>query len=379
MSEAAPNSSNMHPRPRPAGTRPRRGPTYRRTLLLGRPMHFGSIDQRPGGPNDARPLIFRGKPDRDAALRQWGALADLLTSRGFDVIAIPPDKKLPELAFAGAAGYLPDRSLDTPLEEKKFIVASRHVSERTLTEAFERTIRGIGFRTEQFADPFAGAADFFRCGERYIFTYGLDEEKQSGMRLPMFLGGRRTQWGSSPTVAEQLSDFTGGRETVQLRMIDPRFPRGDLVCHAIGPNRAMMMIYVNAFDTDSRALILSGKARVADYIIPLSEADAAMYAANSFQFTEKGGKQFMIIAEGVSNELLRRIEAVGITPILIDLSAWIRKDRGSVRSMVADLGWISTEARGDAQPIEFRRSLRYQPAEPTSQSVGPDDSFAKRG
>jgi hypothetical protein len=104
-----------------------------------------------------------------------------------------------------------------------------------------------------------------------------------------------------------------------------------------------------------------------------------MYAANSFQFTEKGGKQFLVIPEGVSNELLHRVEAVGVTPIPIDLSSWIRKDRGSVRAMIADLGWISTEARGDAQPIEFRRSLRYQPAEPTTEGVGPDDSFARPG
>lgn len=369
----------MHPRPKPAGTRPRRGPTYRRTLLMGRPMHFANIDQRPGGPNDARPLVFRGKPDRDAALRQWGALADLLTSRGFDVLALLPDKKLPHLAFAGAAGYLPDRSLDTPLEDKTFIVASMHPSEKLLADAFDRAIRGMGFRTQSFSEPFAGASDFFRCGDRYIFTYG-EEEKAGGVRLPMFLSGRRHQWGTDPSIAESLAEYTGGREIVQLRLADPRFPRGDLVCHAIGPNRAMLMVYVNAFDADSRALLLSGKGRVAEYLIPLSEPDASLYAANSFQFTEKGGKQYIVIPEGVSNELLHRLEAVGITPLVVDLSAWIRKDRGSIRSMIADLGWISTEARGDSQSIEFRRSLRYLPSEPTTlEGVGPDDSFSKRG
>jgi N-dimethylarginine dimethylaminohydrolase len=352
-------ASSSAQRPKPAGTRPR--VALKRALLMGRPTYFANLSARSGGPGDSRPLVFRGKADKDAALRQWQTLAEILSARGFDLLTMPADKKLPELVYAGAAGYLGDRGPEKGVGDKTFVLASLPSSERALQEAFERTIKGIGFKTTKFDEPFAGASDFFRCGEKYIFTPGADEESSGGIRLPAILGGpRRAAWGSSPALREEMSDLAGGREVVELRLTDPRFPRGDLICQAIGPGRSMLMVYVNAFHPDSRAMILARKSRVAEYIIPLSESDAAMYAANAFQFTEKGGKHFLVINEGVSNELLHRIEGVGITPIPVDLSAWIRKDRGGVRSMLCDLGWIPVVSGAEKDPTaEFRRSLRF--------------------
>ncbi len=359
-------------RPLPAGTRPALAPPPpRRTLLMGRPMHFASIDQRPGGPGASRPAAFRSKIDRDLAFKQWHKLAELLSERGFEVMAIHAEKKFPALAFAGAAGLLLDRGQSNPVESKTFITATPTHGEPELHQQFERVIRGIGFQAESLDGHFAGAADFIKCGDNYLFTPGADIDAPGiplgGLRLPSFLGGRsaRGQWGSEPRVREQLSELVPDSEIIELRITDPRFPRGDLVCHPIGPGRKMLMVYVKAFHDDARALLLSRKSKVAEYLIPIEDADASLYAANSFQFTEKGDKHYLVIPEGVSKELLRRIEAVGVTPIPVELSEWIKKDRGSVRSLITDLGWVRTDRRTEPHVGDFRRSLRFVPSEPT--------------
>jgi len=365
-------------RPLPAGMRPALAPPPpRRTLLMGRPMHFASIDPRPGGPAAERPASFRSRIDRDLAFKQWHALAELLTERGFEVLAIHAEKKFPGLAYAGAAGLLLDRGRNSPVESKSFITATPPPGEAELHQQFERVIRGIGFQTAPLNGQFAGAADFIKCGDNYLFTPGADSEASGvplgGLRLPSFLGGRagKGQWGSEPRVREQLAELVPESEVIELRITDPRFPRGDLVCHPIGPGRRMLMIYVKAFHSDARALLLSRKSKVAEYLIPIEDADAAIYAANSLQFTEKGDKHYIIIPEGVSKQLLGRIEAVGITPIPINLSEWIKKDRGSVRSLITDLGWICTDRRTEPQVADFRRSLRFVPSEPAAAPPAP--------
>lgn len=340
---------------------------------MGRPTYFAGIGRRAPSPVDARPLPFRGAPDRDAGLQQWQRLAELLAERGFEIFAIPADKKLPELAFAGGAGLLLDRSAERRVEEKIFIVASSGETEQdAIQSAFDRALRGIGFKTEALAYRFAGAADFMRCGDKWLFTPGMDLDKSQTsvgtIKLPSFFGGsKRGDWGTEPSAREKLIDLVRGYDVIDMPIVDPRFPRGDLVCHPIGPKRQMLMVYVNAFHPDAQAVLLGRKAKVSDYIIPLSESDAAMYAANGFQFSDTSGKTTMVLPEGVSNELLGRLEAVGVTPLLVDVSAWIRKDRGGIRSMICDLGWVLTDARTEPSVVEYRRSIKFVAPEPTPQ------------
>jgi len=340
----------------------------RRTLLMGRPHHFAGISPRSPNPADQRPKALHSRVDRDLAMRQWHMLAELLISRGFEVLAIAPDKEHPELALAGAAGILTDLAPKNAVADKVFCCATSFGKNAELAQVFERTIRGIGFQTVSLEMPFAGASDFFKCGKRYLFTPGHEPERSILSRvLPGRLAGGSMVFGSDFRVRERLSDFVPGFEVKQLRLKDPRFPRGDLAACALGPERRILMVYVDAFDDDARTMILSGKNKVAEYIIPLSDSDAAMYSANAFPYTDTENGHHIILPAGVSDELLARLETVGVHPITVDMSEWIKKERGSVRALLTDLGWIRDDRRTQTPEIQdFRKAMRVVVSDPSA-------------
>jgi len=75
------------------------------------------------------------------------------------------------------------------------------------------------------------------------------------------------------------------------------------------------MAYLPALTTDS---VTALRCHFGDQLIPLSDADAEIYAANSFHF-ERDGQSFLVMPEGISPALAQAVRAHGteiITPVL---------------------------------------------------------------
>lgn len=338
----------------------------RRSYLMGRPNHFAQLSARAGGPAESRPKLFRGKSDPEAAARQWSGLASLLASRGIDVLALQPDKNLPELAVASLAGFLPDRSARTFVGDKLFLVGAPVDKHRQEIQAgFNKAIRGIGLRIVDLRYRFGGGCDFFRCGKHYLFTPGVDDIEDApegaAQRFMSLLSKKPTEWSTDKRLREDLLQYAGGAEVLEFHLTDPRFPRGDMVLNGIGPDRNILVVYVQALHQDAQHLVLGRKNKVSDYLIPLSEHDAAMYAAGGIHLApmKEGDRPAYIIPEGVTDDLLARIDRAGIEPIPVPFSEWIKKDRGGPVSLLCDLGYLRDDKRTQTPDVtQFRASLR---------------------
>lgn len=338
----------------------------RRTMLVGRPDHFAGVASRACGLDDERPKAFTGKSSIDLALKQWHELVKLLRSHGVDVLAARPDRAVPDLAFMGLAGFLGDRSARTYVSDKTFILSSLEPKQSALQEAFGRAAASVGLRCRTLDYRFGGSCDLFRCGANYVFSCGaeaIDEPEQSGARrLISRLVGKKPAFTSDPRLRETLVGMLAGHDVLQFTLIDPRYCRGDMVACGVGEDRRALVVYVKALAEDSQRLVLGRKARVSETVIPLSDADAAMYAAGCLQLPSKhqGGQPVVVLPEGVSTDLVGRLERAGCECVLLDMSEWIKKDRGGLSSMVLDLGYLRDDKRTDTPEVREQRAVMRQ-------------------
>jgi N-dimethylarginine dimethylaminohydrolase len=79
--------------------------------------------------------------------------------------------------------------------------------------------------------------------------------------------------------------------------------------------------------------------RFGERLIPLGDADAAIYAANSFAL-ERQGEHLLVMPAGISHGLADQIRAHGAHPIEADVSEFYKKGGGSVKCMIGDLGEV---------------------------------------
>jgi N-dimethylarginine dimethylaminohydrolase len=93
-------------------------------------------------------------------------------------------------------------------------------------------------------------------------------------------------------------------------------------------------------------------------LIELSHADAALYAANSFQVEHEGRlNQFMPL--GASADLCGKLRERGVEPVLIDVSEFLAKGGGSIKCMILDVGPTSELPMG-SKVDQFRAQHSYQ-------------------
>lgn len=338
----------------------------KRSVLMARPNYFAGLSARSGGPAAARPKAFQGRSNVDLALKQWHTLVETLKALGVDVLAAQPDRAVPDLALVGLTGFLADRSARRVVGDKTFIVSSLDPRQQPLHEAFARTIRSLGFRTEVLDYRFGGSGDFFRCGRNYVYVCGpeeIDDREPTGARKFLaMLGSRSSPFSTDPRLRETLAELVPGSEVFQFTLCDPRFCRGDMVACAVGEDRKVLMIYVKAINDDAQRLILGRKARVSETVIPMSEADAAMYAAGCLQFPPKkpGERPIVVLPMGVSSDLTGRLDRAGCDCVPVDISEWIKKDRGGLASMVLDLGYLRDDRRTQTTEVQDVRVAMRQ-------------------
>jgi hypothetical protein len=93
-------------------------------------------------------------------------------------------------------------------------------------------------------------------------------------------------------------------------------------------------------------------------VIPLSVADASLYAANSFTLAHNG-KHYLFMPAGVSDRLLAQIRERDVEPVTIDVSEFLRKGGGAVKCMIGDLG-PNAETGLTPEHLAFRHAHDYQ-------------------
>ncbi|MGH7963007.1 MAG: arginine deiminase-related protein, partial [Candidatus Binatia bacterium] len=95
-----------------------------------------------------------------------------------------------------------------------------------------------------------------------------------------------------------------------------------------------------------------------DDVIPLSAADVALYAANSFTLA-RDGTYYLFMPAGVSDTLQSQVRERGVEPVVINVSEFLRKGGGAVKCMIADLG-PDDEAGLIPEQQAFRRERDYR-------------------
>lgn len=324
-----------------------------RLVLMGDPTYF-SI--RGGANPHTRTAWGRRKTvDRVKAIAQWHAFARVLGQFGVRVLVVPPDSLWTGLVYPANAGLLFPLDAAAPVQTKTFFLANLLPSRGGEQPIYKQFLEQCGFRTARLQARFEGEADFFPVGNHYLFTYGRVEAQRFRFRfgLPPYerVYGFRSEMGA----LTELQQVVGDSEIVALELCNEAYYHGDTALCAFGLNRQIVLAYLEALTPAARSRLQS---LVKENLIPLSAADAALYAANSFTL-EREGSHFLFMPAGVSDRLLRQIRERRIEPIVLEVSEFLRKGGGAVKCMIGDLGPDDETGLTDEQR-QFRRARDYR-------------------
>jgi N-dimethylarginine dimethylaminohydrolase len=303
-------------------------------VLMGDPAFFSVT----GGANPHTRTRWgtRRSVDRALAISQWQRLHDLLRELGVQVLVVPPDEAQPGLVYPANAGIMLDVDEERPPAQRRFVLANLLPTRAGEREHYRRVLEAAGIRTEGFDERFRmeGEADFFPAGDVYLFTHGALERQRF---VPAFgfppwkrVYGFRTDRRAEPLLAELVAP----RRVVALELTQEAHYHGDTVLCAFGPARRHLLAYRAGLSPASFARLLN---LFGSWLVELTEADAARYAANSFSLV-RGNEAFLVMPAGVSDRLLTQVRDRGVTPITVDVSEFLKKGGGSVKCMIGDLG-----------------------------------------
>lgn len=327
--------------------------TTSRLVLMGDPTYF-SI--RAGANPHTRTAWGRRKNvDRNKAIAQWHAFARLLGKFGVRVLVVPADPVLTGLVYPANAGFLFPLDAVLPVIDKTFYLANLLPSRAGEQPVYERFLTRCGFRTVHLQSRFEGEADFFPVGRRYLFTYGRVEVQRFRFRLGLPPYERVYGFRSEIGAFSALQQIAADTEVVPLELCNEAYYHGDTALCAFGPERRFLLAYLDALVPATADRL---QALLKDELIPLSGADAALYAANSFALT-RDGKYYLFMPAGVSETLQSQVCERGVEPVVIDVSEFLRKGGGAVKCMLGDLGPDDETALTPEQQV-FRRKRDYQ-------------------
>jgi N-dimethylarginine dimethylaminohydrolase len=293
---------------------------------MGDPTHFSVV----GGANPhTRDRYGRKKTvDRTLAIQQWEHMRDLLREQGFHVEVVPPDPELPGLVYPANAGFRLDEA---------FVLSNLTPTRAGEQAVYRRAIEGLGIACNTIQSRFEGEADLFPAGEFYLFTHGTIRLQRFVPRIGWPPWKRIYGFRSDPTALAEIEAIHPlDRIVLRVELTDERFYHGDTCLCPFGPRRATLLAYLPVLAKHSREAL---ERAFGDRLIPLDDADAAIYAANSFAF-ERDGAHYLVMPEGVSAALQDRIRAHDITVLTVNVSEFYKKGGGSVKCMIGDLGEI---------------------------------------
>jgi N-dimethylarginine dimethylaminohydrolase len=330
-----------------------------RTILMGDPAHFSVL----GGanPHTRTALGMRKKVDAAAARRQWHALARELLGHGVEIGVIEAHPELTGLVYPANAGCLYPLA-GTSAGAKTFYLANLLPTRAAEREIYRPFIRAMGYRTADVQSRFEGEADFFPAGRFMLFTHGHLERQRFVPRIGIPPWKRVYGFRSEAGALDELRGYIGGRETLSLELCLEAHYHGDTVLCSFGPEREFLIVYSAGLTPPSLALV---RDRFGANLIELSEHDAALYAANSFQ-VDHDGRLYLFMPEGVSDELVDDVRRRSVEPVLVNVSEFLAKGGGSIKCMILDLG-PSQEQPRDPTAVEFRARRAYRSLFPTGE------------
>jgi N-dimethylarginine dimethylaminohydrolase len=301
---------------------------------MGDPAHF-SVK---GGANPHTRTRWgtKRRVDRVLAVEQWKGLRRTLTDLGVRVVVVPPDPQQPGLVYPANAGFTLDPDRPLPASKRRFYLANLLPTRAGEKEHYRRALTGVGIPTADIDATyrFEGEADFFPAGDVHVLTHGRLERQrfQPALAFPPWrrVYGFRTDVG----VAGILEALVAPREVVRVELSLEAHYHGDTVLCAFGPGREFVLGY-RAGIRDASWTALSDL--FGDRLIPLGDEDAARYAANAFSLTTESGC-YLVLPAGVSDRLCDQVRDLGVTPITVDVSEFLKKGGGSVKCMIGDLG-----------------------------------------
>lgn len=308
--------------------------THRRTVLMGDPAWF-SVK---GGANPHTRTRWgtRRSVDRAKAQAQWARLKDVLGDLGVRVLVVPPDPAQPGLVYPANAGFLSDVDAEKPLAAKTFYLANLLPTRAGEQAHYRRVLEGAGFRCAEI-DPqyrIEGEADFFPAGDRYLLTHGRIERQRfvAAWGWPPWkrVYGFRTDARVEPLLAEIVKP----RPVLRIELVQEAHYHGDTALCAFGPGRELLLVWRPALAPGAWERLESA---FPGALLPLSDADAACYAANSFTLTQDGASH-LVMPSGVSGRLQSQVRECGVNPVVVDVSEFLKKGGGSVKCMIGDLG-----------------------------------------
>jgi N-dimethylarginine dimethylaminohydrolase len=304
---------------------------------MGDPTHFSV--QGGANPHTRTRWGIRRRVDRARAIEQWQRLRDTLSDLGARVIVVPPDPAQPGLVYPANAGFLSDVDGPSPHGDKTFYLSNLLPTRAGEKAHYRRALQAEGFRLAEFGERyrFEGEADFFPVGDAYVFTCGRLERQRfvPALRFPPWR--RIYGFRSDARLEPQLATIVDPKPVHRFELILEAHYHGDTALCAFGPRREHLLAYVEALAPGERARLVQCFGD--DAVIPLEEADARRYAANAYTLST-GGESHLVMPGGVSERLLDQIRERGVTPVLVDVSEFLKKGGGSVKCMIGDLGLV---------------------------------------
>jgi N-dimethylarginine dimethylaminohydrolase len=296
---------------------------------MGDPTHFSVV----GGANPhTRDRYGRRKQvDRELAIRQWHALRDRLEDLGVRVQVIPPDPRRPGLVYPANAGF---RIGDD------FVLSNLTPTRAAEQSAYREAIEALGLRPRTIRSRFEGEADLFPAGDVYLFTHGAIRRQRFVPRLawPPWkrIYGFRSELGCLDEI-DALHPLD--RKVLRVQLIDERYYHGDTCLCSFGPGRRFLLAYITALAPASASEL---ERTFGERLVRIGEADASIYAANSFHL-ERDGETYLVMPDGISATLESTVESLGASVIKVDVSEFHKKGGGSVKCMIGDLGLVGTD------------------------------------
>ena len=305
------------------------------TVLLGDPSFF----RIKGGQNPytRNRWGFRKRVNLNRANNQWGRLRDTLESLGAQIVVLPAQKNFPGTVFTANAGFLYPKYTQTS-NQKRFYLSNLASHRKGESNIYRSVLTKLGFELKSLPYSFEGEADFFPCGDFYIFCHGK-----------IVPTGFRPSWGFPP-YRYQFSHRTDQRNLksleevvtpvpiIQVKLTQPKYYHGDTSLFAFGPHREYLLCYLDAIDPDSQTRL---KKFLGKRLIPLNRPDAENFVANSFQLDTPQGPH-LLLPQGVSEEVARRVSSQGYAYTRVDVSEFFSKGGGSIKCLICDLGPLQT-------------------------------------
>jgi N-dimethylarginine dimethylaminohydrolase len=188
-----------------------------------------------------------------------------------------------------------------------------------------------------------------------LFTHGVIERQRFVPHFGIPPWKRLYGFRSETAALGELRHIVGERMVLELELCLEAHYHGDTVLCSFGAEREFLLAYMAGLTARSRESI---REAFGNRLIELSEHDATLYAANSFQIDD-GGRLYLFMPEGVSTDLINEIRSRSVEPVLINVSEFLAKGGGSIKCMILDLG------PRDQQPLApsaaaFRAERSYE-------------------